>query len=67
MTREVPAPRRRRTGDRATAAIDRRQPGRLERIEAALDAMQRSLDVQFNRIAGMQAEIGLLRAKRGSS
>jgi hypothetical protein len=40
---------------------------RLDRIEATIESIQQSLDVQFNRIAAMQAEIELLRAKRRSS
>jgi hypothetical protein len=40
---------------------------RLERVEAALEAIQQTLDVQFKRMAAMQAEIDLLRAKRRSS
>ncbi len=40
---------------------------RLDRIEAALQSVQQTLDVQFKRMAAMQAEIDLLRAKRRSS
>jgi hypothetical protein len=40
---------------------------RLDRIEAALESVQQTLDVQFKRMAAMQAEIDLLRAKRRSS
>lgn len=36
---------------------------RLERIEAALESIHKTLDVQFQRIAAIQAEIDLLRAK----
>ena len=40
---------------------------RLERVEAALEAIQHTLDVQLQRMANMQAEIDLLKAKRRSS
>lgn len=40
---------------------------RLERVEAALETIQQTLDVQFKRMAAMQAEIDLLRAKRRSA
>jgi hypothetical protein len=40
---------------------------RLDRMEAALESIQETLDVQFMRLAAMQAEIDLLRAKRRSS
>jgi hypothetical protein len=37
---------------------------RLGRIEDALESIHQTLEVQFKRIAAMQAEIDLLRAKR---
>ena len=40
---------------------------RLDRMEAALESIQQTLDVQFKRLAAMQAEIDLLRPKRRSS
>jgi hypothetical protein len=40
---------------------------RIERIEAALESTQLTLDVQFKRIAAMLAEIDLMRAKQRSS
>ena len=38
-------------------------PDRVEMLEAAVGAIQRSLDVQFKRIADMQVEIDRLSAK----
>lgn len=39
---------------------------RVDRLEAAIEAIQQALDVQFKRIAAMQVEIDLMRAKRRS-
>jgi hypothetical protein len=40
------------------------QPDRLEGIEAAINDIRRALDIQFQRIAAMQAEIDVLTAKK---
>ena len=40
---------------------------RLDRIEAALELVQQTLDVQFRRMADMQAELDLMKAKRRRS
>ena len=40
---------------------------RLDRIEAKLEAMQQTLDVQFTRMAALQAEVDLMKAKPRSS
>ena len=37
---------------------------RLGRIEAILETIQQTLDVQFKRIASLQAEVDLLKASR---
>jgi hypothetical protein len=53
-------------GDGDARAIGDPSKSRLERVEAALESIQQTLDVQFSRMAAMQAEIDLLRAKRRS-
>jgi len=40
---------------------------RLDLIEAKLEAMQQTLDIQFTRMAAMQAELDLMKAKQRSS
>jgi hypothetical protein len=50
----------------ATASTDH-SLSHLERIDAALESIHQTLDVQFKRIAAMQAEIDLLRARQRSS
>ena len=37
---------------------------RLAHMEGLIDTMQQTLDVQFKRIAALQAELDLLRAHR---
>jgi hypothetical protein len=54
-------------GDGDPRASSDPSKSRLERVEAALESIQQTLDVQFKRMAAMQAEIDLLRAKRRSS
>jgi hypothetical protein len=54
-------------GDGDARAFSAPSGSRLERIEAAIEAIQHTLDVQFKRIAAMQAEIDLLRAKQRST
>jgi len=51
------AVRRRPTAPRA---VD----DRLEHLEAVIQSMQQTLEVQFKRIAAMQAELDLLRARQ---
>ena len=41
--------------------------GRLDGLEAAIAAIQHTLDVQFTRMAAMQAEFDLLKAKQRSA
>ena len=43
--------------------MNRPKAERLERIDAALESNQLTLDVQFKRIAAVLVEIDLLRAK----
>jgi len=40
---------------------------RLDRIAAAIESIQQTIDAQFKRIAAMQVDIHLMRAKRRSS
>lgn len=39
---------------------------RLEHLEAVIDTIQQTLDVQFKRMAAMQAELDLLRAAKST-
>jgi hypothetical protein len=41
--------------------------GRLDGLEAAMAAIQHTLDVQFTRMAAMQTEFDLLKAKQWSA
>jgi hypothetical protein len=59
--------RQQEDGDGDAKAFSAPSGSRLERIDAAIETIQHTLDVQFKRIAAMQAEIDLLRAKRRSS
>jgi hypothetical protein len=43
------------------------QPDRLAALEATVAAMEQTLDVQFKRMAAMQAEIDHLTAKKGQN
>jgi hypothetical protein len=54
-------------GDGHARAFSDSSKSRMERLEAAIESIQQTLDVQFKRMAAMQAEIDLLRAKRRSS
>ena len=56
-----------RDGDGDARAFSDPSKSRRERVEAALESIQQTLDVQFKRMAAMQAEIDLLRAKQRSS
>ena len=47
-----------------SATITEIHPDRLASIEAAINEVRRTLDIQFQRMAAMQAEIDLLRAKK---
>jgi hypothetical protein len=61
MPRTSPTPRRRPNGDgslRSDASSDR-----LEQLEVAVGLIQQTLDVQFKRIAEMQAEIDRISAR----
>ena len=62
--KQTPTPQQ---GDGDARAFSDPSKSRLERVEAAPESIQQTLDVQFKRIAAMQAEIDLLRAKRRSS
>ena len=55
---------RRAGGD---APVRDRSMSRLDRIAAAIESIQQTIDAQFKRIAAMQVEIHLMRAKRRSS
>jgi hypothetical protein len=57
-------PRRRARGDRA--AIDSQQPDGLDRTEVALQWIE-TLGDQFKRIAALQADIDLPRAKKNGN
>jgi len=54
-------------GDGDARAFGDRSMSRIDRLEAAIEAIQQTLDVQFKRIAALQAEIDLMRVKRRSS
>ena len=56
----------RQDGDGDARALSDPSMSRVDRLEAAIEAIQQTLDVQFKRIAAMQAEIDLMRAKRRS-
>ena len=58
---------RQRDGDGDARAFSDPSGSRLDRIEAAIEAIQQTLEVQFKRIAAIQAELDLLQAKRRSS
>ena len=59
--------RTRQQGDgNGDARAFRGPSSRRDRLEAAIEAIQQTLDIQFKRIAAMQAEIDLMRAKRRS-
>ena len=62
MSRTSAAPRRPSTGDGSSPLSDHRSD-RLATLEAAVAAIQQALDVQFARMAQMQAQIDLLTAK----
>ena len=58
----VPAPRS--IGDGHSDRVSVPQTDRIASIEAALATIQHTLDVQFKRMAAMQAEIDQLSAKK---
>ena len=63
MPRKTPRPADESDGDE----VPKPPASRLDRIEAKLEAMQQTLDVQFTRMAAMQAEFDLMKAKQRSS
>jgi len=58
-------PQRRANGDRRAPT----EPllSRQARLEAAIESIQQTLDVQFKRMAALQAEVDLLKAKQRAS
>jgi hypothetical protein len=63
MTAPRVPPRRSREGGDGQSNVENRGD-RLQRIEASIQHIQETLDVQFRRIAAMQAELDLLRMKQ---
>jgi hypothetical protein len=64
MLKEPTAPVGDGAGQLADVVAISSKTDRLGRIEDALNSINQTLDVQFKRIAAMQAEIDLLPAKR---
>lgn len=62
MSHSASAPRRRSPD--GNGAFDERPEDRVAKLEAAIAAIQSTLDIQFKRIAAMQAELDHLTARR---
>lgn len=62
---QEPVAHRRTDGDGAASPVygGGSNTDRLKRIQAALELIRQTLDVQFKRIAAMEAEVDLLRAQ----
>jgi hypothetical protein len=52
--------------DRASVAITRTLADRVVRVETELGEMKRTLDVQFQRIAAMQAQFDHISARKSA-
>jgi hypothetical protein len=61
MPRAAPAPRK---GNGQLNASP--HPDRLAQLEEAIALIQKTLDVQFTRIAAIQADLDLLKANKGN-
>jgi hypothetical protein len=64
MARPTPPERRLRSGNGSAHLHSEPTPERLARLEAAVASIQQTLEVQFKRMAAMQAELDHLAAQR---